>query len=284
MGGGSYSSTDRKIRATASGFYDKAPGEIFKEKSVNNAMSPYGIKLRESRDSAEHPNSVAIIIALDVTGSMGSIPHHLVKDGLPEVMDGIMKAGVKDPQVLFLGVGDHECDSAPLQVGQFESSDELLDKWLTSVFLEGGGGGNLGESYSLAWYFAGQHTSIDCWEKRKQKGFLFTIGDEPVLRRMPKSFLKSMMGDGQFQDYDAAELLSKARETYNVYHIHVREGHNGSRQEVIDSWKQLMRDNLIIAERHQDISKIIAEIIKGGVAMPIGSEIAEGKPGKEILL
>jgi hypothetical protein len=64
----------------------------------------------------------------------------------------------------------------------------------------------------------------------------------------------------------------------------VREGHNGYRQEVIDSWKQLMRDSLIIAERHQDISKIIAEIIKGGVAMPIGSEIAEGKPGKEILL
>ena len=85
---------------------------------------------------------------------MGHVPHALVQDGLPHIMETILKKGVEDPQVLFLAIGDHTCDEAPLQVGQFESSDELLDRWLTDVYLEGHGGGNDGESYMLAWYFA----------------------------------------------------------------------------------------------------------------------------------
>lgn len=269
MGSGSYSSEDRTVRACASGFFTKPTSEIFKARNINNAMNPNGVIVREARDSKEHPNSLAIILALDVTGSMGSVPHHLVKDGLPNVMDGIIKNGIKDPQVLFMGIGDHECDRSPLQVGQFESSDELLDKWLTDLYLEGGGGGNCGESYLLAWYFASKHTSIDCFEKRKQKGFLFTIGDEPVLESIPKSALRGIMGNGQYGDMSALELLDKAREKYNVFHIHIKETGSGSRQEVINGWKQILQDNLIVAERHQDVSEIITSLVKG-VKKPAG--------------
>lgn len=261
MGGGSYSCDARSIRADNLGYSTKPISEIFTSKTINSSMNPHGVKIREARDSKEHPNSLAIVLALDVTGSMGSVPHHLVKEGLPDIMDKIIKSGIKDPQLLFVGIGDHECDSFPLQVGQFESSDELLDKWLTDVYLEGGGGGNEGESYLLAWYFASKHTAIDCLEKRKQKGFLFTIGDEPVLKNVPKSTLKKIMGDGQYENYDASTLLEKAREKYNVYHINIKETASGSRQFVMDGWKQLLGDNFIIAERHQDVSKIIAEIV-----------------------
>jgi hypothetical protein len=262
MGGGTYCSTTRSVRAESLGYFTKSSTEIFQQKTVNNAMNPFGVDLRESRDSAEHPNSLAIVVALDVTGSMGSIPHFLVKDGLPHIMETIIDSGIKDPQVLFLGVGDHECDQAPLQVGQFESSDELLDKWLTTIFLEGGGGGNNGESYHLAWYFAGKHTAIDCFEKRKQKGFLFTIGDEPVLSSIPGSSLKGIMGKAQ-QDNDnpALALLDKAREKYNVYHIHLKEGSNGNRRDVMDGWKQLMGDNLIIIEDKRSVAEAIAKIV-----------------------
>ena len=224
-------------------------------------MNPYGVRIRESRDSSEHPNSLSIILALDVTGSMGSIPHHLVKQGLPNIMGNIMQHGIKDPQLLFLAVGDHECDQSPLQVGQFESSDELLDKWLTDVYLEGGGGGNAGESYLLAWYFAGFHTAIDCFEKRNRKGFLFTIGDEPTLREIPAKALKSIMGEGQYQNYSAAELLDKARERYRVYHLHIRETGAGSAQTTVDGWKQLMGPNLIVIDRHEKVSDAIADIV-----------------------
>ena len=262
MGGGTYSSTTRHERAVTSGYYSEPKEEIFKQREINNAMNPYGISIRESRDSVEHPNSLAIILALDVTGSMGSIPHHLVKDGLPDIMQGIMDKGLKDPQLLFLAIGDHECgDKAPLQVGQFESSDELLDKWLTDVFLEGGGGVNEGESYLLAWYFAALHTSIDCLEKRGQKGFLFTIGDEPTLKSITSKRLVSIMGDGQYETLSDGDLLAKAREKYNVYHLHIKETASGGRTHVQDGWKQLMGDNVIMVDRYQEVSGIIAKIV-----------------------
>ena len=279
MGSGDYSLSAR-ASSGRDAFYKAAPAsEIFKEKTINTAMNPSGVKLRESRDSKEHPTSLAIVLALDVTGSMGSIPHFLVKEGLPHVMEDIIKSGIKDPQVLFLGIGDHECDSFPLQVSQFESSDELLDKWLTTIYLEGGGGGNEGESYPLAWYFAGKHTSIDCWEKRKEKGFLFTIGDEPYLRSVPKTKLHEIMGDGQYSDMDARVLLDKAKETYNVFHILIRETSAGSRDVTINSWKQLLGDNVLVAQSHTQVHNIIAETIKKYAKMSSGEKIAHAGPG-----
>ncbi len=236
-------------------------GETFSQRNINSAMNPYGVVARESRDSEEHPNSVPIIIALDVTGSMGSVPDFLVKKGFPDIMGQIIQKGIQDPQVLFLGIGDHECDEAPLQVGQFESSDELLDKWLTEVWLESGGGGNRGESYHLAWYFAAKHTELDSLDKRNKKGFLFTIGDEPVLGGLPADALKGIMGKGQYQNYTAEELFELAREKYHVFHVHVTHTASGSRQSVINEWKQIASDDLLIANRPEGVSGIIADTI-----------------------
>jgi hypothetical protein len=261
MGHGTYSYYDRMVRADIKGYTTKSTQEIFQAKNINSSMNPHGVRIRESRDSVEHPNSLAIVIALDETGSMGTVPHFLVKEGFPELMNTIIKNGIADPQVLFLGIGDHECDNSPLQVGQFESSDELLDKWLTDIYLEGKGGGNAGESYLLAWYFAAYHTEIDCFEKRGQKGILFTIGDELTLKEIPARFLKQLMGDGQYENYTANYLLEKASEKYEIYHIHIKETASGSRQHVMNGWKQLLADNCIIAERKTDVAKIIADVV-----------------------
>lgn len=261
MGGGFYSVSNRSLRSKTLGYDTKSANEIFTERNINSAMSPYGVNIRESRDSNDHPNSLAIVIGLDVTGSMGSIPHHLVKEGLPTMVGTIIQSGIPDPQILFLAIGDHEYDNSPLQVGQFESSDELMDLWLTKTYLEGGGGGNDGESYLLAWYFASKHTSIDCFEKRGQKGFLFTIGDEPTLKSVPKRRLEGILGEGQYSDVTANELLENASKSYNVFHIHIRETMAGSRTTTINGWKELMGDHVLIAEHKDDVPKIISETI-----------------------
>ena len=264
MGSGSYSTFNRSVRAESEGYHTRTIQETFSQRSMHVSMNPDDIQVRESRDSDEHPNSVPIIIALDVTGSMGMIPGHLVKDGLPNLVSSVIEGGVPDPQILFLGIGDHECDRAPLQVGQFESNDEALDGWLTNTYLEGGGGGNGAESYLLAWYFAGGRTEHDAKDKRGKKGYLFTIGDEPNLKRIPKNVLKDMFGNGQFSDVTDQEALSKAREKYHVYHIHTKETWSGSNESTIGEWQQMLGDNLIIVQSHTLIPEVISKIIKQG--------------------
>jgi hypothetical protein len=129
-----------------------------RKRKIHESMDPKTIKLREARDSAEHPNVFPVILGLDLTGSMGSIPVYLIREGLPHIMGKLIQKGFNDASLLFVGVGDHENDDAPLQVGQFESGDDELDTWLTRTWVEGGGGGNAGESYLLAWYFAAKPT------------------------------------------------------------------------------------------------------------------------------
>lgn len=258
MGAGGYSIKDRNLRATNLGYFDKGIDDIFDKKELHIEMNPKDVMIRESRDSEEHPNSLAIIIALDVTGSMGMIPYYLVKEGLPHIMGEIFKAGIKDPQILLMGVGDHKCDQAPFQVGQYESNDELLDKWLTSIYLEGHGGGNGGESYHLAWYFAGHRTSIDCFEKRNQKGFLFTIGDDAVHKDLPKNSFDQIFNKGEFENMSSFDCLQQAQKMYNVFHIHINETMTGQQSYVLESWKEILGNNLIEIKDHKNVSKVIS--------------------------
>jgi len=244
------------------GYTTKSAREIF-SRNFDSRMNPHGVDMRESRDSDDHPLSLPIIVALDVTGSMGHIPHYLVREGLPNIIEGIINEGIADPQMLFMGIGDHEVDRAPLQVGQFESSDELMDQWLTSLWIESGGGGNDGESYLLAWYFASRYTHHDHLDKRGNRGLLFTVGDEPTLRNLPARAQQSIMGEGQYQDRTAQQLLEDAREKYDCYHLHVLQGHNGSRQDVKDGWEQLMGDHLIqVQNQNQVVSVIVNKVIE----------------------
>lgn len=269
MGSGSYSVSNRVLRASVensagvsySNVTQDSLHEVFeqnKTKQVYNLMDPKDVKIRESRDSAEHPNSIPVIIALDVTGSMRSVPLHLVRDGLPHIMAGIIQHGIPDPQLLFLAIGDHEFDRFPLQVGQFESSDDKLDLWLTKTYLEGGGGGNEGESYLLAHYFAGNHTIHDHLEKRGQKGFMFTIGDEPPLKSIPQGKLRNLMTNSYGQaGSDYQEALKQAQEKYHVYHLHITE----TGRSLPGEWKQLLGDNCIVINRHEDVASTITEIV-----------------------
>ena len=191
MGYTSYCADTRLARSVSMNYATASVDTIFTQQSERKShelMAPLNLTKRECRDSETHPRTVPIILGLDVTGSMGKIPHELVKDGLPTLMGKLIQDGVEDAALMFVAVGDHECDRCPLQVAQFESGDAELDMWLTRTYIESGGGGNTGESYHLAWQVAAEHTVTDAWENRKQKGFLITIGDElrTLLGNRPK--------------------------------------------------------------------------------------------------
>ena len=219
--------------------------EVFTSTSLNPQMDIKN-KVRECVDSEEHPNAFPIIIGLDVTGSMGRIPYELITNTLPQIMKKIMDEGVKDPQVCFLGIGDSRSDSAPLQVGQFESSDELMEKWLKLVYLEGHGGGNGGEDYGLAWYFAARHTSIDSFKKHGRKGVIITIGDEPVHMTISRNSIKELFGSAK-ADVNVTSILDEARSEWDVYHINVPD-YSGGKAITKNCWNELLNDKVLHIE------------------------------------
>jgi hypothetical protein len=246
----------------------KTADEIFND-AESEEMSAIEIDIRESRDSDEHPESLAVMVFLDVTASMGRIPEIIVKEKLGALMNTIINNGIEHPQIFFGAIGDHHTDRSPIQIGQFESGTEELDKWLTSIFIEGGGGGQNMESYLLAWLLAGKHTSIDCFEKRNVKGFLFTIGDEKSWDSLDASVLKKFLGYPQGETLTDKQLLEEAQRMYNVYHIHVNEGSYCNDSNILDYWKEMLGERLIILDDYQVICETIATVIamQNGVDM-----------------
>ena len=269
MGGGNWSDVAYSSLTSAKSYSTKTRAEIFTSTKTTNDMSPKGIDIRESRDSDEHPESLAVMVFLDVTGSMGHIPEHMIKDNLGPLMSTLIKHGIDHPQVLFGAIGDHITDTAPLQVGQFEVDTALLDKWLTDIYLEGCGGGQWRESYALAWLFGARHTSIDCFEKRSQKGFLFTIGDEGTWEDFSADSLKEIMGYAQGEDVNAVQLLEEVEKMYHVFHIHINETSYKDAPAVLDSWRDLIGERLLILDDHEST----AELIASTVAMIRGVEL-----------
>ena len=76
-------------------YVGKSADDIFSSSAVSD-MLPKGVDVREARDSDEHPNSLAVMVFLDVTGSMGHIPEAIVKNKLGALMNTIIDNGVPD--------------------------------------------------------------------------------------------------------------------------------------------------------------------------------------------
>ena len=256
MGHGNYSHA-----AHAALLADRAhlsANEVFKQSRCHPLMNPHGLSVRESRDSADHPNALGIVFALDVTGSMGDIPRHLAQRDLPQFMGLLGACAVPDPQVLFMAVGDATSDNAPLQAGQFESTAELIDQWLTWSFLEGGGGGTGSESYELAFYLLAQHTDMDNWVRRRHRGYLFMTGDELPYPAVSRHQVDALIGDKLDEDIPIEEVIAAAAEQYHLFFLIPdlkRRQHCESR------WRDLLGDHVICMESPDDTCHVAAALV-----------------------
>ena len=267
MGSGRWENTGREYYSTSSVAAREATSvhDYFRSSQINEALNPKGVMLRESCDSEDNPESNAIIIGLDVTGSMGSIAHEIAKEGLGTLIEGILeRKPVVDPHILIAAIGDVMCDSSPLQISQFEADERIIQQ-LTDIYVEGGGGGNNTESYDLPWYFAGTRTEIDCFTKRGQKGYLFTVGDEMPPAGLKTKDIKRVFGTDDQRNYTAAELLELAEEKYHVFHLIVEQGsycRGSQRPRVIQGWQQLMGPRAIPLSNYKHMSEVILACIE----------------------
>lgn len=253
MGGGNWDSDrydhDTRVRASkgiADFDYGRTASEIHPDldpKRINS--KPFG-KL-ESRDSGEHPESNAILVGFDVTGSNKERAVDAQK-ALKDLMTLTAKY-IPHPQVAVAANDDYNVEPYwVIQASDFES-DNRVDEHLRNIKLVGNGGGNGGESYDLLLYLAARKTVLDCVEKRGRKGYLFLYADEPMFDRVSKSEVKAVFGDSIESDIPIEDIIEEAREMYHVFILWPRGGYSNAREQFVD----LFGDEYVVTLQHPNM-------------------------------
>lgn len=252
---------------------DLSAQEVFRKIRLSSLLDPHGVT-RACHDSTEHPETVPVILALDVTGSMGSAAAKTAT-GLNKIMTDIFRSGsVKDVEFCIMAIGDIHYDNAPIQMSQFESDIRIAES-MDEIYFEGGGGGNIYESYTAAWYMGLHHCDLHCW-KRGKKGLIITLGDE-----MPNPFLNAaelqrVTGDSLQGDIETRALLRQTLEKFEVYHLSVDDPHSSyvrnQRNHNLDkAWTELLG-----ADRYRVVNlNSLAGEVSGIVESFAGAQNAE---------
>lgn len=237
--------------------------ELYKARRLSAVLDPKNV-MRECRDSEEHPNTLPVILALDVTGSMGGSAVKVAQK-LNEIMTELYNdPNVQDIEFCIMGIGDLYCDSSPIQISQFESDIRIAEQ-LDELYFEGGGGGNSYESYTAAWYMGVNHCDLDCW-KRGQKGIIITMGDELPNPYLPKGGrycgLAEATGDKLQDDVLTEDLYKQVIEKFDVYHISIDDKEssyswNNRRNNLDEHWMELIGDHYSVANLDNLATRIV---------------------------
>ncbi len=223
MGSGTVSHASLRSYATANSYhYDESTGRMhgqtYKARTIDPSLDPRQFKVRECCNSDEHPNTIPVILALDVTGSMGEACSETAAALGTIILD--LYKNHKDIEICVMGIGDLAYDRAPIQMSQFESDIRIAES-LDKVYMEHGGGGNQFESYTAAWYMGLKRTKLDCFDKQGRKGIIITMGDEPLNPYLPVRQLNDAINGTEQADVETRQLYNEASQKFDIFHIAV---------------------------------------------------------------
>ena len=241
------------VTTSISGSYSAQ--ELYKSNRLEECLNPRKV-LRECCDNAEHTETIPIILALDVTGSMGDAAVEVAKN--INIVMTKMYEEVKDVEFMIMGIGDLACDDAPIQISQFESDIRIAEQ-LDKVYFEFGGGGNAYESYTAAWYMGARHCKLDCWNRGK-RGIIITLGDEQLNPYLPKNTLSRATGDDLQADIETKELYEEASKKFDIYHIDVDHRWHTDPQ-IKKTWNTYLDDDHFKSVKINAVTDTIIEMI-----------------------
>lgn len=239
----------------------KSQQQIFTNQSgCDPELDPAKFTVRESVDSVANPEATPVILAVDCTGSMGILATQIIKEGLGIIMENIIsKKPVTDPHLLLAAIGDCFCDRAPIQATQFEADMKLVQQ-IEKIFIEGGGGGNGGESYLSVWWLASNKMKCDAFDKRGRKGYLFTIGDEACHTTLAGSHIKQFLGVAS-EDMSADDLLQTCQQNWNVFHLITPTGATED-QNAITKWRELLGERAIVIDDWKKMAEVVVSLMQ----------------------
>lgn len=276
MGGGSwdvgtYTSHVRATRAAGKSSFDYSDRisrgyaaaevhELLDPKRVCGPASPFaGKAMREVVLSDEHPNPTPIAVVLDVTGSNFAAAT-VVHSKLPQLLGVLQRKGyVEDPELNFSAIGDATCDRVPLQMGAFES-DNRIDQQLEAMYLEGGGGGGMHETYELGAYFLARHTHSEPQLKQGRKGYVFFIGDELPYDKVRRGHVRDLIGDELEADIPTEQIFRELQEKFEVFFLFQAQGSYRA-SDILPTWRKLLGERALVLDDPAAVCEFIAGLL-----------------------
>lgn len=277
MGSGTLSAKALASYAVANAYsYDartcRTTGQTFKAKIIDEALDPRKFEVRECVNSEEHPNTIPVILALDITGSMGDACSETAA-ALGSIVINLYKK-FQDIEFCIMGIGDLAYDKAPIQMSQFESDIRIAEA-IDKIYVEGGGGGNSYESYTAAWYMGLKRTKLDCFDKQGRKGIIITMGDEPLNPYLPVHNLNYAVNASEQADIETKDLYAEASKKFDIYHISVDSLNTCFKyyeDSIANSFGQLLGSKYKISTINnlaQTIENCITETLQGVETTPV---------------
>ena len=273
MGSGTVSHSSMRSYASSLGrTYDSSTGRVtgqeFVAIRIDPSLDPRNFKVRECANSDEHPNTIPVILGLDVTGSMGEACSETAAALGTIIMNLYKKFSVIE--FCILGIGDLAYDRAPVQMSQFESDIRIAES-LDKIYMEHGGGGNGFESYTAAWYMGLKRTKLDCFDKQHRKGVIITMGDEPLNPYLPCGNLNDAVNATEESHVKTPALYAEASQKFDIFHIAVdspRDCYQRYKHDVDNSFGQLLGSRYKVSSIDslaQTIEDCITESVQGCV-------------------
>ena len=274
MGSGSWTKASYSAYNTSAGkSYDvstnRVVNQVFTQRKMDDSLNPRLFSIRECVNSDEHPNTIPIILALDVTGSMGRSCKETA-EALGVIMESLYEKH-KDIEFCVMGIGDLAYDSAPIQMSQFES-DVRIAEALDKIYMEHGGGGNSYESYTAAWWMGLNRTSLDRINKQGKKGIIITMGDEPLNPYLPVNELNDAVNGKVQSDIDTNALYEEASKKFDIFHIAIDDDGNCYRDykdRIQSSFGPLLGQRLVVSTI-DNLAKTITECIDNALGSGYG--------------
>lgn len=246
----------------------RVKGQTYISRHLHESLDPTKFSIRECVNTDEHPNTIPVILALDVTGSMGGACSETAA-ALGLIMTELYNK-FKDIEFCIMGIGDLAYDNAPVQMSQFES-DVRIAEALDKLYMERGGGGNAFESYTVAWYMGLHRTKLDCYDKQGRKGIIITMGDETLNPYLPVYELNKATNSNAQADVETEDLYEEASKKFDIFHITIDDPKCSSSyyiDRIRNTFGKILGDHLktsSINNLSNTIVDCISESIDGGV-------------------
>jgi hypothetical protein len=106
-------------------------------------------------------------------------------------------------------------------------------------------------------YFAARHTAMDCWEKRKKKGYLFITGDETPWMELIRDHVSGLIGDPMQANMEIGDVVREAQEKFHTFFL-IPDAVRAATEMCGPVWTVLLHERCIVLETPEDTAAIAA--------------------------